>query len=84
MSWNKADPKDSSKDWLKVRFSKSYQNLLVDRKILKTNMALGEIWDVKPDLILRPTYTDLFFSRPENQILETSILRSLPREEEPY
>ncbi len=84
MSWIKTDSKDSSKDWLKVRFSKLYQHLLVDRKILKTNMALGEIWDVKPDLILRPTYTDLFFSRPENQFLETSILRSLPREEEPY
>ncbi len=84
ISWIKADSKDSSKEWLKNRFAKSYHNSLVDRKILKTNMALSEIWDIRPDLILRPTYTDLFLSRPENQSLITSVLRSLPREEETF
>lgn len=84
VSWNKVDSKDSSKEVLKNRFAKAYQNSLVDRKILKTNMALCEIWDVRTDLILYPTYTDLFFSRPENQTLKMSILRSLPREEEAF
>ncbi len=84
MTWIKADNKDSSKEILKNRFAKSYQNSLVDRKILKTNMALCEIWDVRPDLILYPTYTDLFLSRPENQTIKMSILRSLPREEEAF
>ncbi len=84
MSWMRADNKDGSKEILKTHFTKAYQNSLVDRKILKTNMALCEIWDVRPDLILSPTYTDLFLSRPENQTLKMSILRSLPREEEAF
>ena len=57
---------------------------MVDRKILKTNMAFCEIWDVRPDLILRPSQTDLFLSRPENQTLKMSVLRSLPHEEEAF
>ena len=84
IAWIKADSKEPSKEVLKSRFAKAYQNSLVDRKILKTNMAFCEIWDVRPDLILRPSHTDLFLSRPENQTLKMSVLRSLPHEEEAF
>ena len=84
ISWLKTENKDSSKEWLKNRFTKAYQEALIDRKILKTNMALCEVWDVRPDLILRPTYTDLFLNRPENLNLRMSIVRSIPREQEEY
>jgi hypothetical protein len=84
LSWIKADGKDPTKDWLKSRFIKSYQNALVDRKILKANMALSEIWDVPADLLLHPTLTDLYLNRPENQSLKTALMHSMPREEEEY
>jgi hypothetical protein len=84
ISWIKTDSKDSSRDWLKLRFAKNYQSALVDRKIFKTNMALHEIWDVSPDLQWKPTYTDVFFSRPENQGLRNSALKSLPSTDDEF
>jgi hypothetical protein len=82
MAWLKTDIKDSSKEWMRLRFAKTYQNLLIDRRIYKTNKALHEIWDVSPDLQWRPTYTDIYFSRPENQILKNSVLKTTTLSEE--
>ena len=84
MIWLKTDNKDSAKDWMRLRFSKSYQSILVDRKIYKTNRALNEIWDVSADLQWRPNYTDVFFSRPENQSFKNSIIKTLPLAEEEF
>lgn len=80
--WSKSDPKDSSKDWMRARLAQSYFNYLIEKKIFKTNLGLKDIWDLSVEAKWQPTYTDIFFSRGENQLLKGTLVRSLPAPQE--